>query len=107
MPQAGDSSLEALLQAARAEFGRSLTAKVAELEAMIAQGQWQSARRVAHKLCGSAGIYGFSALGGAAAALEEILIASEGNPDVGARANIRAKLDEMSTEANRASLETQ
>ena len=105
MGEAGDSSLEVLLQAARAEFGRSLTAKMAELEAMIAQGEWQGARRAAHKLCGSAGIYGFGALGRAAAGLEEILIASE-NPDVGARANIRAKLDEIYTEANRASLET-
>jgi HPt (histidine-containing phosphotransfer) domain-containing protein len=106
MRQAGDSSLEALLQAARAEFGRSLAEKMAELEAMIAQGEWQGARRAAHKLCGSAGIYGFGALGCAAAALEEILIASESDPDVGARANIRAKLDEMYTEANRAALET-
>lgn len=105
MDEQRDSSVDADIQAARADFASRLPSKTANLETLIARSEWAEARRAAHKLCGSAGVYGFRALGGIASAIEEVLRASENAPDAGAQREIREKLEEMRTEAERTSQE--
>lgn len=105
MVEQGDPDLDALIREARVEFARRLPAKATELGEMIARGDWTEARRAAHKLCGSAGVYGFEAVGIVAGAIEDVLIVSEGHPGPEARATIREKLDSIRVEAERACLE--
>jgi HPt (histidine-containing phosphotransfer) domain-containing protein len=107
MDERSDSGVDADIQAARAEFARRLVIKAAHLEALVARSDWVEVRRAAHKLCGSAGVYGFGTLGVIASAIEEVLRASESGPDSAAQREIRIKLDEMRIEAERASQEMQ
>jgi len=97
-----DPSLDTLIQAARADFARRLAAKASELDNLVERSDWAEARRAAHKLCGSAGVYGFGTLGVIAAALEEVLMSAGSAPDLGARATIREKLEEIRIEVERA-----
>jgi HPt (histidine-containing phosphotransfer) domain-containing protein len=97
----GDPSVEALLAQVRAQFTASLPAKVVALEQLIARGAWEEARRAAHKLRGSASTYGHLAVGAAAGAIEEALIAASDAPDDGARAGIEGRLAEARTAAAR------
>jgi HPt (histidine-containing phosphotransfer) domain-containing protein len=102
MPPALDPAVVALLEAARAEFARSLPGKAADLAALVAAGSWEEARRAAHKLRGSSGTHGFAALSAAAADVEDTLIEAKGLPGEAARARIDARLAEARAEAARA-----
>ena len=61
-----------MLAAARAEYALRLPSKLAAIEALTARGEWDEARRAAHKLRGSAATYGFATIGEAAAVLEQL-----------------------------------
>jgi HPt (histidine-containing phosphotransfer) domain-containing protein len=102
---ASDPAISALIEAARIEFAGGLEAKAAALEALVGNGAWVDARRAAHKLRGSAGVYGFAALGEAAAVLDDLMCGAGGSPDAEACARIREKLDDVRSEAERASRE--
>jgi HPt (histidine-containing phosphotransfer) domain-containing protein len=105
MRDARDSPIDVLIAAARTEFARSLVAKTAHLDAMLKEEAWEEAQRAAHKLRGSAGVYGFAALGSIAAALEELLVRSDGAPDRSTRFRILEVLGDARAEAERASRE--
>lgn len=96
-----DPTVEQMLAEARAQFAASLPAKAAALEEHLARGSWEEARRAAHKLRGSAGTYGFVALGAAAAEVEEALIAAGSRPEAAAAAHIGDKAREARVEAER------
>jgi HPt (histidine-containing phosphotransfer) domain-containing protein len=102
MTEAGDPAIEALIATARADFASGLVAKAAALEALVGRAAWDDARRAAHMLRGSAGVYGFAAVGAAAAAIDDVLWGGRA-PDATAHDFIRAKLCELRTEAERAS----
>jgi HPt (histidine-containing phosphotransfer) domain-containing protein len=102
MGDALDPSVRDMLAAARAEFGGRLLSKVDELDSLVARGEWDEARRAAHKLRGSASTYGFPEVGAAAAAAEEVLIQAAGAPDDTARARLADALMTARTEAERA-----
>jgi HPt (histidine-containing phosphotransfer) domain-containing protein len=93
----GQEPIEALLAAARRDYAASVAGKVAHLEGLIAQAAWGEARRAAHKLRGSAATYGFVALGAAAGAIEDVLLAAEGEPVA-----LAPLLLDLATEATRA-----
>jgi HPt (histidine-containing phosphotransfer) domain-containing protein len=105
MSEARDPATLALIQAARTEYARGLAAKAADLQALVARGAWGDARRAAHRLRGSAGVYGFGALGVIAAALDELLLRADGAPDASASTHIHETLREIREEAERASRE--
>jgi HPt (histidine-containing phosphotransfer) domain-containing protein len=96
-----DPSVEQMLAEARLQFAASLPAKAAAIEEQVARGAWDEARRAAHKLRGSAGTYGFEALGAAAGEVEEVLLAAALAPDAAAVARIREKAREARVEAER------
>lgn len=96
-----DPTVEQMLAQARAQFAASLPAKAAAIEEHLARGAWEEARRAAHKLRGSAGTYGFAALGAAAGEIEEALLAAGKAPDAAAVARIGEKAREARTEADR------
>jgi HPt (histidine-containing phosphotransfer) domain-containing protein len=98
-----DPAITALVEEARSDFGRSLQAKAATLEDLVARGAWVDARRASHKLRGSAGVYGFVALGAAAAALDDLMSSAGEKPDAKALAGIRDALGELRSEADLAS----
>jgi HPt (histidine-containing phosphotransfer) domain-containing protein len=100
MSGTGDPSVDALLAQVRAQFTASLPSKVVALEQLVARGQWQEARRAAHKLRGSASTYGHIAVGAAAGAIEETLLASSDSPDDDARAGIADRLAEANAAAS-------
>jgi HPt (histidine-containing phosphotransfer) domain-containing protein len=102
MSPAPDPSIDALLAAARAQFASGLPAKTANVEELVARGAWDEARRAAHRLRGSAGTYGFVDVGAAAGAVEELLLASAGNPDGDARARLGDQLHRLVELAARA-----
>jgi HPt (histidine-containing phosphotransfer) domain-containing protein len=77
MTEAGDPAIDALIAAARADFACGLMAKVAALEDLVSRGAWDDARRAAHKLRGSAGVYGFAGVGASAAALDDLLSSTD------------------------------
>jgi HPt (histidine-containing phosphotransfer) domain-containing protein len=101
MTEAGDPAIEALISAARADFARGLVAKAAALEAFVAGEAWDDAKRAAHKLRGSAGVYGFAAIGAAAAVMDDLLSSAARAPDAAERATIREALCELRREAER------
>lgn len=103
MTEAGDPAIEALIATARADFASGLVAKAAALEALVGRAAWDDARRAAHMLRGSAGVYGFAAVGAAAAAIDDVLSNVGRAPDTTAHDYIRAKLCELRAEAERAS----
>lgn len=96
-----DPTVEQMLAEARAQFAASLPAKAATLQEHLARGAWEEARRAAHKLRGSAGTYGFGALGAAAADVEEALLAAGSQPDAAAATRIGDKAREARVEAER------
>lgn len=73
MTPLGDSAFDALLATERAAYAGRVELRVAEIEAHLAAGCVDDARRAAHKLSGSAGTYGFPALSSAARDIEETL----------------------------------
>jgi HPt (histidine-containing phosphotransfer) domain-containing protein len=99
MSHSRDAALDALLGAARVEFRSSFGAKAANLEALAGRGAWDEVRRAAHKLRGSAGVYGFDDLGAAAARLEDRLLAEGSRSDPASRSLpdslARALVDEL------------
>jgi HPt (histidine-containing phosphotransfer) domain-containing protein len=105
MTEAGDPAIEALIASARADFSTGLVAKADALAALVRREAWDDARRAAHKLRGSAGVYGFAAVGAAAAALDDILSNVVRAPDEQVQAALRGKLAELRAEADRASRE--
>ncbi len=105
MADAADPTIQAMLAAARAEFGARLPSKVAEIDALVERAAWDDARRAVHKLRGSAATYGFAALGAAAATAEDLLIQSGGAPDEAARARLADLLRVARAEAERAAPE--
>jgi DNA-binding response OmpR family regulator len=86
------SSVDDALTAAREAFKRRLRDKLDELDRLSATGAWESLRRLAHRLRGSAATYGFAGVGGQAAAVEEVLLACKCQPDDAARDRIRDAL---------------
>jgi HPt (histidine-containing phosphotransfer) domain-containing protein len=98
-------TVDDLLAQARAEFAGRLPAKVDELERLWSGLAWQDLRVASHKLRGSAATYGFAALGGAAAAIEDLLLAAACRPDEATCDRVRARLDEARVEASRAARE--
>ncbi len=84
--------IDALLAAARAEYGTRLVAKVAEIADFASRGDWSETRRAAHKVRGSAATYGFADVGAAAGQVEEILLRVDGSPDEATRALIDSAL---------------
>jgi len=107
MPDSRDAAFDALLRAARAEFSQGLPAKRAELEELLAQGAWAEVRRAAHKLRGSAGVYGFDALAAAAARLEDRLLEASPPPADGVHSAIEGAARDLVDELARACLEAQ
>jgi histidine phosphotransfer protein HptB len=55
------------------QFVDAMSDRVDELRARLAAEDWESLRRAAHQLKGSAGSYGFGAVGEAAAILEDAI----------------------------------
>lgn len=96
-----DPTVEQMLAEARAQFAASLPGKAAALEEHLARGAWEEARRAAHKLRGSAGSYGFVTVSGAAAEVEEALIAAGSQPDAATLARVAEKAREVRAEAER------
>ncbi|MDP9151923.1 MAG: Hpt domain-containing protein [Myxococcota bacterium] len=88
MPQRVDPAVEALLRAARDDYAASLPAKLGALRALVDAGAWRDARRGAHRLRGSAGTYGFEALGGLVTEVEELLIGGGEDPSLACRERI-------------------
>lgn len=68
------AEVDALLAAAREQYASRLPSKLADIEESAARGDWDEARRAAHKLRGSAATYGFVAIGDAAATFEQLAI---------------------------------
>lgn len=102
-----DPSIEDLLAAARADFASRLPARAAEVQALVADGAWDEARRAVHKLRGSAATYGFAGLGAAVAALEDLLLAAAATVGIPrpVDARIAEKVREVRAEADRAGQE--
>ena len=73
MTEARDPALESLLLAEKAAYANRLRIRLTELESLVADGRIDDARRAAHKLSGSAGTYGYPAIGDAARELEEAI----------------------------------
>jgi HPt (histidine-containing phosphotransfer) domain-containing protein len=94
-----DPSIDAVIEAVRTEFAGSLPAKAAKIGALVARGAWEEARRAAHRLRGSAGTYGFTEVGAAAAAIEELLLAQRGDPDVAGRARLEQLARDLASRA--------
>lgn len=78
----------AQLAALKATFQGELQGKLAELRAAI--GDREKARRLAHKLAGSSGSYGYAALSEALRALEAALATDEHVDDLLARVEASA-----------------
>jgi len=96
----GDPGIAALLDAARADFSRALPAKVAAFDALLEDGAFADAKRAAHKLRGSAGMFGFAALGRIAGAIDDLM--TEAAPDASTRARVDALAADLRAEAARA-----
>jgi CheY-like chemotaxis protein len=86
------SSVAEEQSAAREAFKRRLPDKLDELGRLSATGAWESLRRLAHRLRGSAATYGFGGIGDQAATVEEVLLACQCQPDDAARERIRDAL---------------
>ncbi len=84
------AEVDALLAAAREQYAARLPSKLAAIEELAARGDWDEARRAAHKLRGSAATYGFISIGDAAATLEQLAIDATSLDPV----RVRGALDE-------------
>jgi HPt (histidine-containing phosphotransfer) domain-containing protein len=102
-----DPAITALVEEARIDFARTLRAKAATLDDLVARGAWVDARRASHKLRGSAGVYGFAAVGAAAAALDDLLSIAGEAPDADALGPIRHALADLRSETELASRDGQ
>jgi HPt (histidine-containing phosphotransfer) domain-containing protein len=107
MAKADDPAIETLIEAARIEFAQSLPGKADALAAQAERGAWDDIRRAAHKLRGSAAVYGFGAVGSVAAAVEDLLFQAGAAPDASAISRIRALLASLGDQAARAEREAQ
>ncbi len=87
----------------QAQFASALPAKAAHIEGLLARGEWDEARRAAHRLRGSAGTYGFSALGAAAGEIEDLLLAAPAGPDEATRAKLGVQTRDLADRARVAS----
>lgn len=72
-PERPESDVEAVMAAGRLDYVSRLRDKLADLERLAATEKWSELRRAAHKLRGSAGVFGFESLGVAAGRLEDRL----------------------------------
>jgi HPt (histidine-containing phosphotransfer) domain-containing protein len=97
----GDPGIAALLDAARVDFARSLPGKAAAVEAHFAAGAFADGKRAAHKLRGSAGMFGYAALGQIAGQIDELMNGDTGATGAAARARVSALLSELRAEADR------
>src|SRR5260221_473676 len=96
----GDPGIAALLGAARADFTRSLPAKVAAVEEHLASGAFADAKRAAHKLRGSSGMFGYARLGEIAGEIDDLM--NDGAVgDVAARARAGVLVAQLQAEAAR------
>lgn len=80
------------LAALRRRFAGRLPGRLAELAAAVEAGDWAGAGRLAHRLHGTAGSYGFAAVSTACAVIEQLCDAAAPEPDADARERIRAAL---------------
>jgi HPt (histidine-containing phosphotransfer) domain-containing protein len=87
-----EQQLAAMMASAQAHYVERLPTKLAEIEAMAASGDWEALGTAAHKLHGSAGVYGFALVSDAAGQLEEILLTNGETLDAAASADVRAAL---------------
>jgi HPt (histidine-containing phosphotransfer) domain-containing protein len=100
-----DPSTDALMAAVRAQFAASLPAKAADITAQLSRCAWSDARGAAHRLRGSAGTYGFAAVGAAAGAIEELLLGEAADPDADTRGRLEAGARDLEEQAARAAAE--
>ena len=80
-PAANPPALEAQLREIAAEFATTLPAHVANLRTLIANDDDGAATDLAHRLAGSAGMYGYHSFGEAARRLELLLCQAERDPE--------------------------
>jgi HPt (histidine-containing phosphotransfer) domain-containing protein len=97
----GDPGIAALLGAARADFTRSLPDKAAAVERHLAAGAFADAKRSAHKLRGSAGMFGYAALGEIAGEIDDLMNDETGASDDASRARLAALVARLRAEAAR------
>ena len=105
MSSALDPSIDAALAAVRAQFAAALPEKAANVGALLARCAWDDARRAAHRLRGSAGTYGFEALGAVAAAIEELLLAEPAGPSEETRERVARLASDLQAQADVAAAE--
>jgi HPt (histidine-containing phosphotransfer) domain-containing protein len=70
-------SIASVLAALRKEYAPTLRADVHQLTLALEKGDLGAARRIAHRLTGTAGSYGFNEASTAARAVEEALEAND------------------------------
>ena len=97
----GDPGIAALLGAARADFTRSLPAKVAAVDEHLASGAFADAKRAAHRLRGSSGMFGYARLGEIAGEIDDLMNEAAGASDDAARARVDALVVQLQAEAAR------
>jgi HPt (histidine-containing phosphotransfer) domain-containing protein len=97
----GDPGIAALLEAARADFARSLPAKVGAVEAHFAEGAFADAKRAVHKLRGSAGMFGYGALGQIAGQIDDLMHEAHGAGEGAPSARLQELVSELKAEAAR------
>ncbi|HEY4016095.1 MAG TPA: Hpt domain-containing protein [Polyangiaceae bacterium] len=95
----GDPGIAALLDAARVDFARGLPAKVAAVEAHVADGAFADAKRAAHKLRGSAGMFGYTNLGRIAGEIDDLMNEATGVDGEAGRARLHALVAQLGAEA--------
>lgn len=101
----GLSSPQQALQALRDAYRLKLPAKVAELRRAVdgvregGNDDWSEPIRLAHRLHGTGGSYGFDEISGVAAELEELLEDARGDADFGTRrSELLARLDALAAQ---------
>jgi HPt (histidine-containing phosphotransfer) domain-containing protein len=105
MSSARDPAIDAALAAVRAQFAGALPEKATNIGTLLERRAWDDARRAAHRLRGSAGTYGFAALGALAAAIEELLLAEPAGPSGEARERVTRLAGELQAQAHLAAAE--
>jgi HPt (histidine-containing phosphotransfer) domain-containing protein len=105
MSSARDPTIDAALAAVRVQFAEALPEKAANIRSLLARGAWEDARRAAHRLRGSAGTYGFAALGALAAAIEDLLLADPTGPSGEASERVARLAAELHAQAHLAAAE--
>lgn len=72
-----EDDLDAELAALRTAYGRDLPGKIVAVSEAIAARDHERTRALAHRLRGTAGVYGYAAVSAAAATIEEALLSGE------------------------------